>query len=112
MGFFDSIKTKHTHKIEARNRTTDDLVERISAAINVAKSYTIDKNSYINTGLADQWRRINQPLYDEVNSRSISSLKKASNFETLKKKGRFLTISLTRFLSGLEPTTSKSPKTD
>ena len=83
MRIFDFIRTKREQKAAERNKTTDRLVEQLSVAINVANSYTLDKRSYVNVGLANQWRNINRSLHDMVNSKLVDSLKKASDHETL-----------------------------
>ncbi len=83
MGLLAKLKEKHKRKVEERNRKCDDLLTRLTGACSVANSYTEDRKTFVDTGLADKWRKEYTVLKQEIEPYSIRSLKKAANYLSL-----------------------------
>lgn len=83
MGFIKKLIENHKKKVEERNQKCNDIIVRISDACSVANGYTSDKKIYVDISLASRWQSEYSELNREANSSETTSLRKASNYQSL-----------------------------
>lgn len=86
MGIFRIIKDKHQNTINERNRICDDLLIKISRAVNEAYSFTADKSKYVDIGLSDVWNKKYGELIHSLFDSKIKKIRKAHSFRELNRK--------------------------
>jgi len=79
MWIFDSIKEKK-HLI---NERCNDLINRIDKSITVHTEMFSDKKSFVSADVIENWKKRNNNLLIEFNSKDIKQLKKAEKYSTL-----------------------------
>ncbi|MBP5781110.1 MAG: UvrD-helicase domain-containing protein [Clostridia bacterium] len=84
MWIISRLLEKRRIRIAEQNQKCDDLIARITAACSVANGYISDKSSFAEVGLADKWKADYTSVYNEINSRGITSFRKCSGYDSLK----------------------------
>lgn len=79
MWIFDSIKEKK----RLRNERCNELINRTDKSITVHTEMFSDKKCFVSADIAENWKKRNNNLLIELNSKDIKQLKKAENYSTL-----------------------------
>ncbi len=86
MRLFKTIRDSAQKKKEERNRLCDDLLARISQAVNEANLFTASKDTYVDIGLSDVWKQKYGALIRSVSDSELKKYRKARSYSALKDK--------------------------
>ena len=79
MWIFDSIKEKK----RLRNEHCNELINRTDKSITAHTEMFSDKKCFVSADVAENWKKRNNNLLIELNSKDIKQLKKAENYSPL-----------------------------